>query len=136
MPLSEHEQHLLEQMERALYADDPKLASTLRGRRGTGHDRRRLVVGAVGLVVGVGLLIGGVSSKAWPLGVVGFLVMLGAAWVASSGWQTKGSATVQSTDQQPAAPGQDTARPAKAPRTGFMRRIEERWDRRRDERGR
>ena len=31
MPLSEHEQRLLEQMERQLYADDPKLASTLRG---------------------------------------------------------------------------------------------------------
>ena len=30
MPLSEHEQRLLEQMERALYAEDPKFASTLR----------------------------------------------------------------------------------------------------------
>ena len=31
MPLSEHEQRLLEQMERALYAEDPKFASALRG---------------------------------------------------------------------------------------------------------
>ena len=30
MPLSEHEQRLLEQMERALYAEDPKFASSLR----------------------------------------------------------------------------------------------------------
>jgi hypothetical protein len=135
MPLSDHEQQLLEQMERALYADDPKLASTLRGARGTGHDRRRLVVGVVGLVVGVGLLIAGVSSQAWPLGVVGFLVMLGAAWVASSGWQARGAATT-ATAAATGTSGQTSTRPAKAPRAGFMRRIEQRWDRRRDERDR
>ncbi|MDH4160274.1 MAG: DUF3040 domain-containing protein [Actinomycetota bacterium] len=136
MPLSDHEQQLLAQMERALYADDPKLASTLRGARGSGHDRRRIVVGAVGLVAGVGLLIGGVSSQAWPLGVVGFLVMLGAAWVASSGWQTKGVAQAEPTAAPTAQPGAAPSRPAKAPRSGFMRRIEQRWDRRRDGRDR
>jgi len=31
MPLSEHEQRLLEQMEKALYAEDPKFATSLRG---------------------------------------------------------------------------------------------------------
>ena len=31
MPLSEHEQHLLEQMEQALYAEDPKFASQMQG---------------------------------------------------------------------------------------------------------
>ena len=30
VPLSEHEQRMLEQMERALYAEDPKFASTMR----------------------------------------------------------------------------------------------------------
>ena len=30
MPLSDHEQRLLEQIERALYAEDPKFASTVR----------------------------------------------------------------------------------------------------------
>jgi hypothetical protein len=136
MPLSEHEQHLLEQMERALYADDPKLASTLRGSRGAGHSRRRLVIGVVGLLAGIGLLIAGVSSDqaALPLGVLGFLVMLGSAWFASSGWQAKGAAKAQ--PSAPAQPGQPAASPAKAPRSSFMRRIEERWDRRRDERGR
>jgi len=29
VPLSEHEQHLLEQMEQALYAEDPKFASQM-----------------------------------------------------------------------------------------------------------
>src|SRR5665647_2386418 len=31
VPLSEHEQHLLEQMEQALYAEDPKFASQMQG---------------------------------------------------------------------------------------------------------
>ena len=76
MPLSEHEQRLLEQMERALYAEDPKLASTLRGSDLRAHQRRRVIVGSLGLLVGLGLLLAGVSIG-WPLGVVGFLVMLG-----------------------------------------------------------
>jgi hypothetical protein len=133
MPLSEHEQRLLEQMERALYADDPKLASTLRGARGGAHDHRRLLLGGLGLLAGVALLIGGVATEIWPLGVVGFLVMLGSAWLAISGWQ--GRATVAGSADRP-APGGAPGKPAKAPRTSFMRRIEERWDRRRDERGR
>jgi len=45
MPLSEHEQRLLDQMERQLYADDPKLASTLRGSASAAHNRRKLIAG-------------------------------------------------------------------------------------------
>ena len=48
MPLSEHEQRLLEQMERALYAEDPKFASALRGHDLRGRYRRRLL--AAGLM--------------------------------------------------------------------------------------
>ena len=41
MPLSEEELRLLEQMERALVADDPKLASTMRGTTLRASARRR-----------------------------------------------------------------------------------------------
>jgi hypothetical protein len=41
VPLSEHEQRLLEQMERALYAEDPKFASTLRSAGPRPGSRRR-----------------------------------------------------------------------------------------------
>jgi hypothetical protein len=121
MPLSEHEQRLLEQMERQLYADDPKLASTLRGSGRSLRSRHRLLLGVVGVLVGMGLLVAGVSS-AWPLGVAGFLVMLGGGWLASTGWQS-GSAA-------PTAPKQSGDKSAQ--RSGFMTRIEERWERRRD----
>ena len=54
MPLSEHEQRLLEQMERALYAEDPKFATALRGSDLRGRYRRRAAYGAIGrLIVGV-----------------------------------------------------------------------------------
>jgi hypothetical protein len=123
MPLSEHEQRLLDQMERQLYADDPKLASTLRGGSRGGHDRRRLLAGVVAVVVGLGLLVGGVAAPFWPLGVLGFIVMLGGGWLASSGWQPRSAAA---TGQAAKASPKAKARP------GFMDRLEERWDRRRD----
>jgi hypothetical protein len=121
MPLSEHEQRLLEQMERQLYADDPKLASTLRGSGRSLRSRHRLLLGIVGVASGLALLVAGVASQFW-LGVVGFLVMLAGGWWASTGWQSgaSGSAT---TPQQSAKTSQ---------RSGFMSRIEERWDRRRE----
>ena len=57
MPLSEEELRLLEQMERALVEDDPKLASTLRGTTQHQVTRRRVVLGGLVLVVGIALLV-------------------------------------------------------------------------------
>ena len=54
MPLSEEELRLLEQMERALVAEDPKLASTLRGTAIRRAARRRAIVAGVVFVVGIG----------------------------------------------------------------------------------
>jgi hypothetical protein len=122
MPLSEHEQRLLEQMERQLYADDPKLASTLRGTGRSLRSRHRLLVGALGVAGGLAILVGGVASQLWPVGVVGFLVMLGGGWWASTGWQG-GQVASPTPTQQPRKSAQ---------RSGFMTRIEERWERRRD----
>jgi len=125
MPLSEHEQRLLDQMERQLYADDPKLASALRGASRSGHDRLRLVLGGLAVLIGMALLVGGVAKPFWPLGVLGFVVMLGGGWLASTGWQPK--AADRGVDG-PAKPGSPKAKT----RPGFMDRIEDRWDRRRD----
>ncbi|WP_236791679.1 DUF3040 domain-containing protein [Amycolatopsis sp. GM8] len=81
MPLSEHEQRLLDQIERELYAEDPKFASTVRGARFRRPARRRRVQGIALFVVGVALLVVGVMVRAlWvaevPIAsVLGFLVM-------------------------------------------------------------
>ena len=123
MPLSEHEQRLLEQMERQLYADDPKLASTLRGSGRSLRSRHRLLLGIVGVAGGLALLVAGVASQFWPLGVAGFLVMLAGGWWASTGWQGGSAAAAPAPQQSPKS----------SQRSGFMSRIEERWDRRRDD---
>ncbi len=84
MPLSEEEQRLLQQMERALAAEDPKLASTLRTPRLGAGSRSRFALFVGVFVVGVvGLLAGAMSRQTW-LGVAGFVVMVGAATAALS----------------------------------------------------
>jgi hypothetical protein len=81
MPLSEHEQRLLDQIERELYAEDPKFASTVRGTRLRRPARRRRIQGIALFVVGVALLVLGVVVQQFrvadiPLiSVLGFLVM-------------------------------------------------------------
>ncbi|WP_035850203.1 DUF3040 domain-containing protein [Kitasatospora azatica] len=126
MPLSEHEQRLLDQMERALYAEDPKFATALEGTGLRTYTRRRVYLAAAGFVLGVGLLMGGMIAQPkfiW-LSVVGFLVMLGCAVVAVAGWR-----------RHPAVgPGNGprSAPPARR-KAGVMDRMEQRWQRRRDE---
>ncbi|WP_163505529.1 DUF3040 domain-containing protein [Fodinicola acaciae] len=83
MPLSEHEQHLLEQIERALVAEDPKFASTVRAADPRHHVRRRVVLASIVAVVGLALVcVGVVFGKPDVLGVpviaaVGFFAMFG-----------------------------------------------------------
>ncbi len=82
MPLSEHEQKLLEQIERELINDDPKFASSVRSADGRVRARRKLLWAALLGILGLGMLIGGaVTSSTW-LGVLGFCVMFAGAAVA------------------------------------------------------
>ena len=73
MPLSEHEQRLLDQIERALYQDDPKFASTVRSSDLRTHMKRRLRRAAVILAVGFVLLLAGVVTNYAVVGVAGFV---------------------------------------------------------------
>jgi len=131
MPLSEYEQRVLEQMERQLTSDDPRLASTLqsRGHRGIG----RWVIAGAGFVVGLLLLVAGAAGSGLWLGVIGFLLMFAAAVFAFAVPRASGPTGVVD------AKGGVTPRAgskAKKPGGGFLHRFEERWDRRRDEGGR
>lgn len=83
MALSEEEQRMLEQLEASLSREDPRLASTLRGTR-TSIEPRRILVGVAGFLLGLALLVGGMAWK-WPLSLVGFAVMLAAAYYCISG---------------------------------------------------
>lgn len=127
MPLSEHEQRLLEQIERALYAEDPKFASTVRGGRLRKPSRRRRIQGIVAFAVGLVLLVLGVAITSLSesmvfitLSVVGFLAMLGGAVLAV----TSGGADV---------PAEAGAKSAAADKNRFTGRMEERFRRRFDQ---
>ncbi len=134
MPLSEHEQRMLEAMEQALYAEDPKFASAMRGSAARARYRKRALFAVAGFVIGIVLLMSGVIVKVIPMSVGGFVVMLACAFIAVTSWR-RGS-TQDGTEA--AAPGGAPAAPAakqRAPRSSFMDRIEERWRRRRDGQG-
>ena len=90
MPLSDNEQRLLEQMERALYAEDPKFASAMRGANRRPGAARRLAIGGTGIVLGLVVLVLGVAQgNVWPgvwIGVLGFVCMLAStAYAVSEG---------------------------------------------------
>ncbi|HSA52398.1 MAG TPA: DUF3040 domain-containing protein [Yinghuangia sp.] len=127
MPLSEHEQRLLEQMERALYAEDPKFATALEGAGMRSHTRRRTGWAIAGFVVGLVLLMTGVKLQAVWISVAGFLLMLTGAVLVVTGWR-------RSPGQAGAEGGQPRGgRAQRQRRTKMMTRIEDRWKRRRDE---
>lgn len=129
MALSEDEQRLLEQMEKALAADDPKLDHTLRGERTPRVLRRkRAALAGVGFLVGACLLIGGVAINGgiyWWLSVLGFILMVVGTVSALSAYE-------------PATGGTTTPRPRPASSRSnsgdaFMTKMEERWRRRQGE---
>ena len=62
MPLSEHEQRQLEQIEQALYREDPKFGRLVRSSDPRVHYKRKLAQGIVGVAVGGGLLAAGVVA--------------------------------------------------------------------------
>ncbi|MFJ6612243.1 DUF3040 domain-containing protein [Streptomyces sp. NPDC091289] len=133
MPLSEHEQRMLEQMERALYAEDPKFATALEGSGLRTYTRKRVYQAVAGFLVGIALLMAGMVAQQIWISVVGFLVMLGCAVLAVTGWRK----APKPGEQQPAAAdsGDSGARRRPRQRRSMLNRIEQRWQRRRDEQG-
>ncbi|MFF8033974.1 MULTISPECIES: DUF3040 domain-containing protein [unclassified Streptomyces] len=132
MPLSEHEQRMLEQMERALYAEDPKFATALEGSGLRTYTRRRVYQAVAGFLVGIALLMAGMVAQQVWLSVVGFLVMLGCAVLAVTGWR---KAPKPGEQAAVGTPGEPHAGRQGRQRRSMMNRIEERWQRRRDEQG-
>ena len=121
MPLSEHEQQLLDQMERAILTEDPRFASTFRdtlksvGKKSDTTAHPGLVV--LGIVAGVASLLAGVIISQPILGVVGFVaIVLSVSALLSSGGRRKSK----------------TSTSAKKNRKSFMQGLEERWDNRSD----
>jgi threonine/homoserine/homoserine lactone efflux protein len=130
MPLSEEEQRLLEQMEEALAAEDPKFVSALRGTSTRTRHKRLAILGVVGFAAGIAILMTGAVLMLTLLAVAGFVVMLGCAYLALSHWRRLRDPDLPD-DVHPIGKSKGKAPSAKP--DGFMNRMEDRWRRRHDE---
>jgi hypothetical protein len=139
VPLSEHEQRVLEQIERALYADDPKFAATVRGIDPKARQRRRYIKSGVGVVLGLALLPVGIAVGQPLLTFAGFLLALVAFLYGVAAWrrgpERADTRVAHGSERRgmriAGRKGHQAGRPP-APKRGMMQRFEDRWNRRRD----
>lgn len=138
VPLSEHEQRLLEQIERALVDDDPKFASSVRSGDRRGKARRKLQLGFLLFVVGMAALIGGAVIPSVPLGALGFLIAFGGLALAVLNYRSA-TGVVEAGPGGPAGSsasgrgGRAGRGGGKARRQPLKNRLEERFRRRYDQ---
>lgn len=126
MPLSDHEQRLLDEIEQALYAEDPKFAASVRKARARSRTRRSAVLCAFGVVAGLALVLVGLLTTLIALSVVGFVLV-----VASCGYAAQ---LLRGHGHGHAAPVPEGSTSSRAPRpSGLKSRMEERLRKRFDE---
>ena len=82
MPLNEHEQKILDEIERQLYEDDPKLAEMVSKAVLSGRHRWKMRLAMLAFVAGAVLMFVSFTSS-WAVAGIGFLIMVGSAgWMA------------------------------------------------------
>lgn len=120
MPLSEYEQRVLQELERDLGAD-PKLGQAMgRASRPRGH----LTWAIAGVLAGLGVVLAGAVNQTPAVGIAGFaLAIFAALW---------GLLRTPHDGGKQAAKGAP-AKPSNKNEAGFMRRVEERFERRREQ---
>ncbi|GHD40555.1 DUF3040 domain-containing protein [Mycetocola manganoxydans] len=128
MPLSEQEQRLLDEMERNLYRNDADFVSTVGDRRGR-PTYRSVALGSVITIVGAAALVLGVILQQPIIGILGFGVMLAGVLVAIS----PGKADADAPADKDGFASASTSNPRKGSTT-FMDRMNDRWDKRQDDR--
>lgn len=120
MPLSEHEQQLLAQLEKQLHQEDPRFASTMQPEPARGRgSKRNLVLGVVIAVVGLGIVLVGVASDLLIVGILGFLLMVAGIYWAFV--PAKGEAAVPPQRAKRGGPGSSSA---------FLQGLEKKWENR------
>lgn len=137
MPLSEHEQRVLEQMEQALYAEDPRFAKQV-GKSQARVQRNRAGLGVVLAIVGLGLVLLAVWFQQIWIGGLGFGAMVVGGYLAFTPAKSGGSAIGAVRPDGSVKPGPQKASGKQGPRRAggsFMNRLEERWDKRRGQGG-
>ena len=131
MPLPEHEQRQLQQIEQALYRDDPKFGRLMRAGDPRVHYERKLMQALPGVVIGAGLLVAGAVTRRVYLEAAGVvIVLLSLVWAVVS-WRRY----VARVRPARSRAGTETAKGTKhqlgqTRQARMMARMEERWRRR------
>jgi hypothetical protein len=127
VPLSEHEQRLLNEIEQALYAEDPKFASSVRSARPRNRTRTMLALSILGVLLGLTVVMVGLTTNIIYIGILGFVMIVGACLLAVSALRgPKSSGPVLGVV---GGSGKASAKPP----TGLRTKMEERMRRRFDE---
>lgn len=121
MALSDHEQKLLEQMEKALANEDPRLVSTLRNPGIAVRTPKHILLAVFAIAAGIAGLLAGVITKLPPLGIVGFVAIVAGLTAIVSG---AGNGALKNVSAKSTGPKN---------KSSFMQGLEERWDRRNNE---
>jgi hypothetical protein len=132
MALSEHEQRVLEELERGLYAEDAKFATKVAS---VGNPARRLVAGALIAVVGLSVLVFAVIIQLMIIGLVAFALMLAGLIVATSTAPKPRSSSKPTPADSSRPPKPATDASAKPPKPGKQNPgsfFEDRWNKRTD----
>ncbi len=133
MPLSEHEQRQLEQIEQALYRENRRLGRLVRSSDPRVHYRRRVVQAASGFGVGAGMVAAGVVLPMIWLAVGGFVVMLVCGIWALNSWRHMAGVSLGVAGRGPAAQRRRRQKNrGRGSRSAMMERLDERWRRRQE----
>ena len=134
--LPEDEQRQLQEIEQALYRDDPKFGRLMRASDPRVHYERKLIRALFGVVIGVGLLPTGAVTHRVYLEAAGVVIVLVSLVWAVVSWR-RYVARVRSARSRA---GTKTAKSTKrqlgqARRARMMERMTERWRRRQEGNG-
>ncbi|HUC57092.1 MAG TPA: DUF3040 domain-containing protein [Streptosporangiaceae bacterium] len=137
VPLSEHEQRQLEQIEQALYAEHPRFVRAVRAADPRVHYRRRVIYALIGFLIGLVLLfVGvGVSGPLIPLSVLGFVVMLACCYWAVISYRRMNGLPAGRASVRERGPRRSESKQSRRSGSGLGERLEERWRRRQEGRG-
>jgi Flp pilus assembly protein TadB len=133
VPLSEHEQRQLEQIEQALYREDPKFGRLVRSSDPRVHYKRKLVQAFIGILIGAGLLAAGIVTHHVYFEAAGAAVaVLSLVWALIT-WR-RHTARVKPARSKLKSVGASSgpSRAGLTRRARMMERMEERWKRRQE----
>jgi hypothetical protein len=142
MPLSEHEQRILAEIERRLLEEDPKFAHQV-GSSFRAHLGRRLKLAVAGFVLGLIVVISSTFLEKPAIGVAGFVIMLACVFLFVRTMRRRATVERPVSGPQPAAgtsaaasgPGPRRQGAAKGGIDAWWGRMTDRWRSRWEERG-